>query len=40
VLVGTVGSSVTFASLATLDDADKTAVGDPATVPAGRYAQR
>lgn len=39
VLVGPAGSPVTFAALASASPATKIAIGDPATVPAGRYAQ-
>lgn len=39
VLIGPAGSTVTFAALGALPDAAKIAIGDPATVPAGRYAQ-
>lgn len=40
VLVGPAGSQLTFASLTGLPDDAKIAIGDPTTVPAGRYAQR
>ena len=40
VLVGPARSGIRFASLATLPPGDKIAIGDPATVPVGRYAQR
>lgn len=40
VLVGPSRSPTTFASLATLPPGDKIAIGDPASVPVGRYAQR
>ncbi len=40
VLVGPAHSGITFASLATLPADAKIAIGDPATVPIGRYAQR
>jgi molybdate transport system substrate-binding protein len=40
VLVGPRGSGVTFASLSSLPEGAKIAIGDPATVPAGRYAKR
>lgn len=39
-LVGPAHSDITFASLATLPAPAKIAIGDPATVPVGRYAQR
>jgi molybdate transport system substrate-binding protein len=39
VLVGPVGADVKFATLASLHDATKIAIGDPASVPVGRYAQ-
>jgi molybdate transport system substrate-binding protein len=39
VLVGPVGADVKFSTLAALHDTTKIAVGDPATVPAGRYAK-
>ena len=40
VLVGRPGSPVTFASLTNLAPPAKIAIGDPATVPVGRYAQQ
>jgi molybdate transport system substrate-binding protein len=40
VLVGPVGAQLTFQSLATLAEGRKLAVGDPTTVPAGRYARQ
>lgn len=40
VLVGPPHSGITFATLATLPAPAKIAIGDPATVPVGRYAQR
>jgi molybdate transport system substrate-binding protein len=40
VLVGPADSRLTFASLATLPEGARIAVGDPASVPAGRYARR
>ncbi len=40
VLVGPAGSKQRFASLATLPESVKIAVGDPTTVPAGRYARQ
>ncbi|HEY5946251.1 MAG TPA: molybdate ABC transporter substrate-binding protein [Kofleriaceae bacterium] len=40
VLVGPVGAEIKFATLAALHDSTKIAVGDPATVPAGRYAKQ
>lgn len=40
VLVGPADSRLTFASLPTLPEGVKIAVGDPASVPAGRYARR
>lgn len=40
VLVGPAGSKHTFTSLATLPETMKVAVGDPTTVPAGRYARQ
>jgi molybdate transport system substrate-binding protein len=40
VLVGVAGSKQTFQSLATLPEPSKLAVGDPTTVPAGRYARQ
>ncbi len=40
VLIGPADSRLTFASLLSLPDDAKIAIGDPATVPAGRYAQR
>ena len=39
VLVGPVGSQLTFRSLAAAPEGTKVAVGDPTTVPAGRYAR-
>lgn len=39
VLAGPAGSGHTFASLGTLSANAKIAIGDPATVPAGRYAR-
>lgn len=40
VLVGPADSRLTFASLPTLPEDAKIAIGDPASVPAGRYARR
>jgi molybdate transport system substrate-binding protein len=40
VLVGPADSRLTFASLATLPEGARIAIGDPASVPAGRYARR
>jgi molybdate transport system substrate-binding protein len=39
VLVGPAASQLTFQSLGTLPEGSKLAVGDPTTVPAGRYAR-
>ncbi|HEX5062687.1 MAG TPA: molybdate ABC transporter substrate-binding protein [Kofleriaceae bacterium] len=40
VLIGPPGSTPTFATLATLHVGTKIAIGDPATVPVGRYAKQ
>lgn len=40
VLVGPRHANHTFAALASLPDSAKVAIGDPVTVPAGRYARR
>jgi molybdate transport system substrate-binding protein len=39
VLVGPPGTNLTFRSLAALPPGDKIAIGDPLSVPAGRYAE-
>ena len=40
VLVGPVGSTLKLATLASLPETGKLAIGDPTTVPAGRYARQ
>lgn len=40
VLIGPVGSTPTFATLKALHEGTKIAIGDPATVPVGRYAKQ